>query len=83
MKIAVITGASSGMGREFVKQVSKKEKFDEKIIKDFNYLKEKLKNTKRYINKFPTMKSHKYKEVIPLLQNDEINSDKKNRHLQE
>ena len=29
MKIAVITGASSGMGREFVKQVSKKEKFDE------------------------------------------------------
>jgi hypothetical protein len=29
------------------------------------------------------MKSHKYKEVIPLLQNDEINSDKKNRHLQE
>ena len=26
---AVITGASSGMGREFVKQVSKKEKFDE------------------------------------------------------
>lgn len=62
---------------------TKKEKFDEKIIKDFNYLKEKLKNTKRYINKFPTMKSHKYKEVIPLLQNDEINSDKKNRHLQE
>ena len=62
---------------------TKKEKFDEKIIKDFNYLKEKLKNTKRYINKFPTMKSHKYKEVIPLLQDDEINSDKKNRHLQE
>lgn len=29
MKIAVITGASSGMGRELVKQVSKKEKFDE------------------------------------------------------
>ena len=29
MKIAVITGASSGLGREFVKQVSKKEKFDE------------------------------------------------------
>ena len=29
MRIAVITGASSGMGREFVKQVSKKEKFDE------------------------------------------------------
>lgn len=29
MKIAIITGASSGMGREFVKQVSKKEKFDE------------------------------------------------------
>ena len=29
MKIAIVTGASSGMGREFVKQVSKKEKFDE------------------------------------------------------
>ena len=29
MKIAVITGASSGMGREFVKQVAKKEQFDE------------------------------------------------------
>lgn len=29
MKIAVITGASSGMGREFVKQVVKKEHFDE------------------------------------------------------
>ena len=29
MKIAVITGASSGMGRELVKQVSKKEHFDE------------------------------------------------------
>ena len=29
MKIAVITGASSGMGREFVKQVWRKEKFDE------------------------------------------------------
>ncbi|MBE5784670.1 MAG: SDR family NAD(P)-dependent oxidoreductase [Clostridiales bacterium] len=29
MKIAVITGASSGMGREFVLQLEKKEKFDE------------------------------------------------------
>lgn len=29
MKIAIVTGASSGMGREFVKQVWKKEKFDE------------------------------------------------------
>lgn len=29
MRIAVITGASSGMGRELVKQVSKKERFDE------------------------------------------------------
>lgn len=29
MKIAVITGASSGMGRELVKQVEKKEHFDE------------------------------------------------------
>lgn len=29
MRIAVITGASSGMGREFVLQLSKKEKFDE------------------------------------------------------
>lgn len=29
MKIAVITGASSGMGRELVKQVAKKERFDE------------------------------------------------------
>jgi short-subunit dehydrogenase len=29
MKIAVITGASSGMGREFVKQVVKEETFDE------------------------------------------------------
>lgn len=29
MRIAVITGASSGMGRELVKQVSKKEHFDE------------------------------------------------------
>ena len=29
MRIAIVTGASSGMGREFVKQVSKKEKFDE------------------------------------------------------
>ena len=28
MRIAIVTGASSGMGREFVKQVSKKEKFD-------------------------------------------------------
>lgn len=29
MKIAVITGASSGMGRELVKQVARKERFDE------------------------------------------------------
>ena len=29
MRIAVITGASSGMGRELVKQISKKERFDE------------------------------------------------------
>ena len=29
MRIAIVTGASSGMGREFVKQISKKEKFDE------------------------------------------------------
>ena len=29
MKIAVITGASSGMGRELAVQVSKKEQFDE------------------------------------------------------
>ena len=29
MRIGIVTGASSGMGREFVKQVSKKEKFDE------------------------------------------------------
>lgn len=29
MKIAVITGASSGMGRELAKQVSRKERFDE------------------------------------------------------
>ena len=29
MRIAIVTGASSGMGCEFVKQVSKKEKFDE------------------------------------------------------
>ena len=29
MKIAVITGASSGMGRELVKQIAKKERFDE------------------------------------------------------
>ena len=29
MRIAIVTGASSGMGREFVKQVSKKEKFGE------------------------------------------------------
>ena len=56
----------------------KKEKFDEKLIKEFNYLKEKLKNTKRFINKFPTMKSQKFKDVIPLLQ-----EDKKNRHLHE
>ena len=29
MKIAVVTGASSGMGREFVLQISGKEAFDE------------------------------------------------------
>ena len=29
MRIAVITGASSGMGRELVKQISRKERFDE------------------------------------------------------
>lgn len=29
MKIAIITGASSGMGREFVRQLEKTEKFDE------------------------------------------------------
>ena len=29
MKIAVITGASSGMGREFALQIAKKETFDE------------------------------------------------------
>lgn len=29
MKIAIITGASSGMGRELVLQISQKEKFDE------------------------------------------------------
>lgn len=28
MKIAIVTGASSGLGREFVKQISKKEKLD-------------------------------------------------------
>jgi short-subunit dehydrogenase len=34
MRIAIVTGASSGMGREFVKQVSKKEKFGY-LIKEF------------------------------------------------
>lgn len=29
MKIAIVTGASSGMGREFVRQLYKKERFDE------------------------------------------------------
>ena len=29
MNIAIVTGASSGMGREFVRQISKKESFDE------------------------------------------------------
>ena len=29
MKIAVITGASSGMGREFVLQLSREKQFDE------------------------------------------------------
>ena len=29
MKIAIITGASSGLGSEFVRQISRKEKLDE------------------------------------------------------
>ena len=29
MRIAIITGASSGMGREFVKQIDRAESFDE------------------------------------------------------
>lgn len=28
MQIAIVTGASSGLGREFVKQISEKEKLD-------------------------------------------------------
>ena len=34
MKIAIITGASSGLGSEFVKQISKQEKLDEITDKD-------------------------------------------------
>ena len=29
MKIAIVTGASSGIGREYVKQISQREKLDE------------------------------------------------------
>lgn len=54
-----------------------KAKFSEKITNDINFLKEKHKNAKRFIEKFPTMKSHKFKESIHILQN------KKNRHLHE
>ena len=54
-----------------------KSKFNEKITNDINYLKEKHENAKRFIEKFPTMKSHKFKDSIHILQN------KKNRHLQE
>ena len=54
-----------------------KSKFNEKITNDINYLKEKHENAKRFIEKFPTMKSHKFKDSIHILQN------KKNRHLHE
>lgn len=32
MKIAVITGASSGMGREFVFQLDRQHDFDERLL---------------------------------------------------
>jgi uncharacterized protein len=49
MRIAIVTGASSGLGEEFVKQISKYSKIDEIWV--IARRKEKLENLKKILNK--------------------------------
>ena len=74
MRIAIITGASSGMGREFVKQIDACESFDEiwVIARRKERLDELCKNCKNKIRSVPLdlMKRESYDEYKSMLERE-------------
>ena len=78
MKIAVITGASSGMGKEFVLQISQTEQLDEiwviaRRIDRLEALQDEVKNTKIRPIPMDLTKQESILEYQKLLENEKPN----------
>jgi len=75
-KIIVVTGASSGMGRDFIKQIEQKEKVDEiwaiaRSTKKLEELKEEVKTPLKAISSDLTQKES-FEEYKKLVENEEV-----------